>query len=230
MPSPHASSASSSHQIMARRGHGFLDQKPRSPSSFVLPGPVRTSALSALSDSQTAEVWDPLPDLPIISQRNATNEALWGTDAERAAWAKTTCHSHLMITHTHTHGYVTGAFRADCLCVFVYMLSSCHVCSSFCKHPRCEFSLMTHLIYFSSFKFSLVSNLFVCGGVREDIHYWPSFLYISGRRDAPQHLVCNFRKGWAVQNTLSLIFPKIWSGLLLQYGSNIRCDVSTRQE
>lgn len=126
MPSPHASSASSSHQIMARRGHEFLDQKPRSPSSFVLPGPVQTSALSALSDSQTAEVWDPLPDLPIISQRNATNEALWGTDAERAAWAKTTCHSHLMITHTHT--VMSQGLSGQIVCVCLY---TC------CLHAMC---------------------------------------------------------------------------------------------
>ena len=122
MPSPHASSASSSHQIMARRGQGFLDQKPCSPSSFLLPGSVQASALSALSDSQTAEVWDPLPDLRIISQRNATNEALWGTDAERAAWAKTTCHSHLMITHTRLchRGFQGGLFV--CVCIHVVFI------------------------------------------------------------------------------------------------------------
>lgn len=43
-----------------------------------------------------------LPDLPISSRRNSTNESLWGTDAARAAWTKTTCHTHLMITHTNT--------------------------------------------------------------------------------------------------------------------------------
>lgn len=93
---------------------GVLDQNPPPPTPSC---PIQTSTLSALSDSQTAEVWDPLPDLPISSQRNSSNEALWGTDAEGAAWAKTTCHSHLMITH----GYVTEAFRTAWLCVFVYM-------------------------------------------------------------------------------------------------------------
>lgn len=43
-----------------------------------------------------------LPDLPISSRRNSTNESLWGTDAARSAWTKTTCHTHLMITHTNT--------------------------------------------------------------------------------------------------------------------------------
>lgn len=75
---------------------GVLYQPPH----FLLPRSDQTSVLSALSDSQTAEVWDPLPDLPISSHRNSTNESLWGTDAGRAAWTKTTCHSHLMTTHT----------------------------------------------------------------------------------------------------------------------------------
>ncbi len=94
---------------------GILDQTPALP----LPYPVQTSALSAVSDSQTAEVWDPLPDRPISSQRNPTNEALWGTDAERPAWAKTTCHSHLMITHTQLCH--RGFQDAVLLCVCIYV-------------------------------------------------------------------------------------------------------------
>lgn len=99
------------HLLIRSWRSGVLDQTP----ALLLPCPVQTSTLSALSDSQTAEVWDPLPDRPISSQRNPTNEALWGTDAERPAWAKTTCHSHLMITHTRL------CHRGFQDAVFVYM-------------------------------------------------------------------------------------------------------------
>lgn len=111
-----ASSASPSHQIMGTEVRGLGSE---APSLFFLLGSVQTSTLSALSDSQTAEVWDPLPDLPISSHRNSTNEALWGTDAGRAAWTKTTCHSHLMVTHTQLchKGLVDCLFV--CVCIYV---------------------------------------------------------------------------------------------------------------
>lgn len=41
------------------------------PQPLTLPCPVQTSTLSALSDAQTAEVWDPPLDLPIRSLRNS---------------------------------------------------------------------------------------------------------------------------------------------------------------
>lgn len=112
---PHASPALPSHQIM---GTEVRRSRIRRTPLLLLSCPVQTSTLSALSDSQTAEVWDPLPDLPISSQRNSTNEALWGTDAERAARAKTTCHSHLMITHTVMSQRLSEALFA-CVCIHV---------------------------------------------------------------------------------------------------------------
>lgn len=59
---------------------------------------------------------------PSLSQRNSANEMLWGTDAERAAWTKTTCHNCFMISlsHTHTHGHVEASWAAV-VCVFVFM-------------------------------------------------------------------------------------------------------------
>lgn len=149
---------------------GVVDQNP--PSAFLFPRPVQISALSALADSQTEEVWDPLPDLPISSQRNSTNEALWGTDAERAAWAKTTCHSHLMITHTvMSQGVV-------CFCVFMWMRS--RICfwwilgpcvrinlQTVFTHPQFDlfFLLMTHSIhyFFLSSGSKSIFWLVVCG-------------------------------------------------------------------
>lgn len=115
----------------APRSSGVLDQTPPGP----LPCPVQTSTLSALSDAQTAEVWDPLPDPPISSQRNSSNEALWGTDAERAARAKTTCHSHLMITHMVMSQRLSRRrvcvclYTCECACAIEYM-SLCE--SSYC--------------------------------------------------------------------------------------------------
>lgn len=63
---------------------------------------------------------DPLPDRPISSRRNSSNEPLSVTDAARATWAKTTCHSHLMITHTA----LTEAFE-----VFFVQKTVCTKCS-----------------------------------------------------------------------------------------------------
>lgn len=53
-----------SHQIMGTRSGVYIRKQPSLPMLF-LPVSVQTSTLSALSGSQTAEVWDPLPDLPI---------------------------------------------------------------------------------------------------------------------------------------------------------------------
>lgn len=55
----------SSHQIMGTGSGGLHQKAAPSPAVRFLPVSVQTSTLSALSVPQTAEVWDPLPDLPI---------------------------------------------------------------------------------------------------------------------------------------------------------------------
>lgn len=54
----------SSHQIMGRRSEVRHQNPPPRPPAL-LPVSVQTSTLSGLSGPQTAEVRDPLPDLPI---------------------------------------------------------------------------------------------------------------------------------------------------------------------
>lgn len=129
--------------------------------------------LSALSDSQTTEVWDPLPALPIISHRNSTNEALWGTDAERAVWAKTTCHTHLIITHTVMSQRLSRRFVCVCFCacareqlylfLFLWILhtmcttKSANSCVG--KHYLVIHNVtMTHLIQSSFFPSALICH------------------------------------------------------------------------
>lgn len=87
-----------------------------SPHPFLLPRSCPDVNLIGSVRSQTAEVLDPLPDLPISSRRNSANESLWGTDAARAAGRKTTCHTHLMITHTKAV-MSRSAFVCACLCI-----------------------------------------------------------------------------------------------------------------
>lgn len=55
------------------------------------------------------------------------NEAVWGTDAERAAWAKTTCHSHLMITHM-VMSYTEALLF---VCVWLHTQWRNHICVGF---------------------------------------------------------------------------------------------------
>lgn len=108
------------HQTQARgqKVSCIWKESPRIPSFF--PRSCPDVNLIGSVRSQTAEVLDPLPDLPISSQRNSTNESLWGTDAAGAAGRKTTCHTHSMITRTKA----VMSHDAFCLCACLCTLKS----------------------------------------------------------------------------------------------------------
>lgn len=204
-------------------------------------GPVQTWTLSALSDSQTAEGRDPLPDLPISSQRNSTNEALWGTDAQRAARAKTTCHSHLMITHTvmpfgrGALGWIVfGVFGAHMqwyLFCFLQVLKPC-------VRVGLLYTLMIHLhppppSYVTSILLSpcldfiweffevTERSAFIAAGISAHVR----------QEKCPLCVVCNFNKDHAPQKTLYILSKEMkWFIITVQKSYQSRIMPATRLE
>lgn len=136
----------------------------------------------------------------------------------------------------HTHGDVTDAFVTVCLCVlvesFLWLFKPC-------VQPNPQTYLLTDNVccrcLWGIFHTSLTNIYSICVLIWRHtaiicFHYkWFSFLYISGRRGALSSWYVI--SGRAVQSrTLYSPLPARWGGVLLQYGSNIRCDGSMHQE
>lgn len=127
----------------------------------------------------------------------------------------------------HTHNRLCHRGFQDCLFVFIYMWM-CVWNKQYLLHCVHCYSLMTHLIHLvffspnilcslcpSSFETILRNFINRSEGITEAIcghavlSLLLAFISVNIRQErCPQHLVCNFRKSCAVQNTLSILFRR----------------------
>lgn len=148
----------------------------------------------------------------------------YGEQMQRGQPGQTTCHSHLMIADTvmslgRFSGWivlcVVGVHAQWYLFPFLWILKPCVRLNlqTVVMYPACGllYTLMTHLIhlllllFYMSQTFFSVCVLYLFVIILRSLK--ATLVSVCIRREkCPMHVVCNFNKGYAPQNTLCIVF------------------------